>query len=141
MNKVKVKSLAKMHTWTANEYSIRQFIPTDKYLAVFAYDQDGPLRLVAEEIDGIAVARVSEVTREGHLENGMVVDSRVVHRDIHFDIVGVMLSEIGFDVCEENENFTGMIRRGESVETTPSASYSMSAAWRIRLEKAGVVFA
>ena len=107
------RNKASREEWESQDYTILQFIPTDKYQAVFAHElPDGSCELVAQEIEGVAVARVDThwhtCTRHPDGNRTGFTEQLVA---THNQIVGVMLYDTGFKVADEASNFAGLTHR------------------------------
>ena len=114
----------KRETWTFKRFLLLQFIPTDRYQAVFIEEhEDKTWSFRLEEIEGVALAQVTVVDMSCASRNkgGHPVDGREDGRYSYRDVVGVQLGDTGFMVCDDCCNFTGLIRRGQ----TPSCEGSV----------------
>ena len=101
--------------FTVSDFKLLQVFPVTDYLAVYAEeDQDDPTKykLVAHPIHLLALADVVESTIESG--DGKPVRVLSIH-DPFRAIVGVDLSEGGFDICNEDRKFAGICREGDDI--------------------------
>lgn len=120
------------HRWSYRKFKLLQFIPTDRYQAVFVDDnhEDGKWSFFLREIEGIALAEVETIhmscaSRDKH---NHPIDLQEEGSDTANEIVSIALYDTGFDVCESMANFVGLIRRGEkpSLEDGGMGTYAFN---------------
>jgi hypothetical protein len=96
-----------------DEYSLRQVILTDDYVAVLAEEEaDGSLSLYALPLQALALADVVARTYERREGEGRVL---VREEPQPMDIVGLELSEGYWEVVNDYGSFAGLCRKGEDI--------------------------
>lgn len=120
--------------WEADTYSIIQFIPTNRYQAVYAIENDdGSVTLEAHDLEGIAVAKVHRVIYKrpvGSSRAGTVANEDWLKET---EMVGVSLSDEGeWDISHNADNFCGLMLRGSDIS---KVDWYLASEYRDRLEQ------
>lgn len=99
-------STSKSHCWT--EYTIQSFQFCDHYSAVYE-EPDG--EVYVKDVEAIAVTQITDIQTKNSIE---------VERRQCVALCGVALWDGELVVCNECDNFLGLIRRGENPKSLAS---------------------
>lgn len=116
--------------WTTETFELINVVPAADMFAVYAVPhptQEGKFYLEEDRIHFLGIAKVNEHTYQG--DDHSMLSKLIKTRQLPNRVVGLDLCEGYFSVCDEADNFAGLMKDGDDINDATgclSSSYPLA---------------